>query len=206
MQNPWLSLPSAAPFVLEMDRPVIDLSNRLFENAVQTHILPVPFLGNRDAPVVWVLLNPGFAGDEAEYHDLCQPHDMRNLRHESDLYLLDESMGATPGGRWHRKKLNALIRDVGLERVRRGIFMIEFFPYHSRHGANLPLVPSQAYTLALIEAAIKRRALLILGRSPFQRLFADYPNAIRPRSARQAALSPGNINEYDRIVTALSSV
>jgi hypothetical protein len=54
---------------------------------------------------------------------------------------------------------------VGLETVARDILCVEFFPYHSHKHSQAPRLPSQDYTLSLVQAAIDRDAVVVVLRS-----------------------------------------
>lgn len=212
--NPWLSLPNEAPFVLESDRYIIDASNRLHGNHIELCVRPDPFVGNPEAKVLLVLLNPGF--DAAERGDkwwhahsrVLAQHYARNYRHDSDFFWLHDDLRESPGGAWYRKKLKALLTDVGIEAVRRGLFLVEYFPYHSKDGSNLPIVPSQEYAHRLVRKAVKRGALIILMRAAraLKALIPElssYKNLALARS-RNASISERNVTRYSDIVQALA--
>ena len=61
LDNPWTHLPTRAPFVLREDREAIESFNRRtrLETQIETALLPVPFVGRIDAPVILLLLKPG---------------------------------------------------------------------------------------------------------------------------------------------------
>jgi hypothetical protein len=75
--NPWLALPPVAPFVLAEDRPTLDIFNRRArpDLRVETSLLPEPFVGRIDAPIVLLLLNPGLSDGDFCLHqqaDFCR--------------------------------------------------------------------------------------------------------------------------------------
>lgn len=214
MQNPWLALPKKPPFVLDSDRYIIDTSNRLHDDHIKTAVRPDPFIGDPNAPVVLVYVNPGFddgpRGD-VWWHANSKPlakHYAANYRHETDFFWLDDDMRATPGAVWYRDKFSSVILDVGVDNVRSKLFMVEYFPYHSVDSSNLPIVPSQEYTHHLVHAATQRGALIILMRAAnaLKKLIPelrDYKNVALGRS-RNAALTRGNVDGYEKIIAALS--
>ena len=70
--NPWLALPSRAPYVLPEDRSAVERFNRTAAAPVrlETSLLPEPYVGRVDAPVVLLTLNPGVSpGDFALHTD-----------------------------------------------------------------------------------------------------------------------------------------
>ena len=80
INNPWSALPPNAPFLLPCDRPFVDSFNRSASERtlVRTELLPEPFFGPYDAPIVLLLLNPGFHPDDAAVHS--NAHFARQLR------------------------------------------------------------------------------------------------------------------------------
>lgn len=68
MDNPWIQLLEAAPFVLPSDQPPIDAFNRRYltnaRRTLQLDIRPEPFIGNIEAPIVLLYLNPGYTPDD----------------------------------------------------------------------------------------------------------------------------------------------
>ena len=161
---PWKALPGKAPFVLPQDRPYIEAfnaeRNRNEANRVRTDLIPEPFFGRRDAPVVMLLLNPGasprtdaFHGDPAFRRRLLA--DMRGMKVRKHFHLTDPEHG--PGRRWWERTCASLIRCVSQDVVANNLLAVEFFAYPSRsfnHG-HLRL-PSQAFTFELVRRAIDR--------------------------------------------------
>ena len=70
MENPWTHLPDSPPFVLEEDCEAVEHFNVKPDARTQIHteILPEPFLGRPDAPVVVLSLNPGFHEYDLYWH------------------------------------------------------------------------------------------------------------------------------------------
>ena len=68
--NPWQRLPLDAPFVLPEDHAAIANFNASApgEKFVHLEVLPEPFLGRPDAPVVVLGLNPGFKDTDLVQH------------------------------------------------------------------------------------------------------------------------------------------
>lgn len=61
MVNPWISLPASALFVLSRDAEAIEAFNAgaSESHAIHLEVIPEPFIGLPDAPVVLLNLNPG---------------------------------------------------------------------------------------------------------------------------------------------------
>jgi hypothetical protein len=69
-RNPWLDLPDRQPFALPDDLSLIEEFNRKSSANYQVdlNLLPEPFIGRPDAPVVLLNLNPGWSPGDAEWH------------------------------------------------------------------------------------------------------------------------------------------
>lgn len=74
--NPWDGLSPDEPLVLPSDRLAVESYNEC-ENArayprvnrlIHTNLMPEPFFGPFDAPVVVLLLNPGVSEQDAQAH------------------------------------------------------------------------------------------------------------------------------------------
>jgi hypothetical protein len=139
---------------------------------------------------------------------------LRHLPAQFPFYLLDPSIRRT---KYWERKLGPLIKSVGETRedgqrlIARGVFCIEYFPYHSRKfGAGKIAVPSQQYSFALVRKAIVRRAVIIVMRSS-KRWFCQIPqlrqyaNLYEIRSVQNPTISPRNCRKkgFERAVNAL---
>ena len=219
--NPWLHLPATSPFVLPIDAPFINALNGVIPKdspqQIVTDLLPNPFSGLHEAPVVILLANPGLdSGDKRAF--------ARADRREAIMKGLQSAGGAefwpllpmfesTPAGRWWRTRTADLAAEVGGAEVLAGkILAIDFHGYHSKQWlAPLVTFPSQHFGFALVRQAMGRGALIVMGRAS-RHWLAGIPglNGYRPkvenrRSPRSAYLSRGNLSDSDfkRIVSAL---
>jgi len=176
--NPWIGLEDKAPYVLEGDRAAVEAYNGKTkadsDYYIHTDVVPEPFFGNIEAPLVVLLLNPGFCECD------CVSHAKPSFR--ARLFLAIQSgsrphfhldAGAEgPGMNWWERRAGKLIEDLGREFVAANMLAVQFFPYKSKRFSHGCLrVPSQAYSFALVEKAIKRSAFIICARS--KRLWMD---------------------------------
>lgn len=202
MVNPWRALPLSAPFVLPEDLAPLRRARTTADTAFRFELLPEPFVGRPDAPVLLLGLNPGYSPADAHaHHDAAFSARLRgNLLHEAHehpFYLLDPALAA-PGREWWERRLRQLIAATDRRRVTSGICCVEFFPYHSRrYGAGTPTVPSQSYSFHLVRRAIQRGAVVVLLRSRALWLaavpeLAHYPNLFGLRSVQNVSLTPRN--------------
>jgi hypothetical protein len=173
MRNPWLNLPSKAPFVLPEDESFIKLFNdrcHKSEEAIMLDQLPSPYIGDPNAPVVLLNLNPGYDNKESN-SPLFAKIARSNFSHaffDYPFYPLDPKLQGTPSGYdWWTKKLNPLMRAAGLDNLQtsKRLFCVEYFPYHStRYGYTGKTPPSQKYGSRLVESALSRGASVIIMR------------------------------------------
>lgn len=173
VNNPWTNIDPKPPFVFESDRRIIDVHNnnpRTNENhKIHTELYPEPFLGNPEASVVLLNLNPGFSINDIWFHSCSKYFIMqarKNLIHESDygFYLLDPEINEAPGYKWWSKRLRTLIEACGQKNVAQNIFCVELLPYHSTNFKKIESLESQKYSFYLVNNAIKRKAIVILMR------------------------------------------
>ena len=224
MRNPWHQLPSKAPFALPAEREIVNDFNAFYDNPqyqVHLEVLPEPFIGNPQAGVVVLSLNPGYDESDVLWHQrtdfAASIH--ANLQHEPQeypFYPLNPTYSPSGAHRWWRKKLNTLIQDSSLPAVANNLLCVEWFPYHSYSYKAIPkriapeLLPSQRYAIHLVEAAMSRGARIIAMRS--YRTWEQhvpglnsYPKVHHLSSAQSAHLSPGNMADYSAVITALKT-
>ena len=238
MENPWPQLPTDAPHVLPSDRCIVDKFNARNANkhdrkcrnpsctgcfTLQKQLLPEPFIGDPDAQVYLLNLNPGYTpGEDEEWHanPAYRTAIIDNLSHrpaEFPFYFLDPRLKDAPGSKWWKTYARWLIDDIGIEKLARNLFCVELFPYHSTKYRPMPkvlspngLVPSSAYGFHLVRRAIQtgrpivatRRLKAWRARIPELR---GYVNLFRLRTTASVWLSPANIEGYDRLIGELNA-
>jgi hypothetical protein len=218
-QNPWRLLPRASPYVLDEDRASIDAFNRTVspDYVVHTELLPEPYFGRRDAPVVVLALNPGFSDADVDVHGRVDFHEAcrANIDHLPSAYpllYLDPRFETTPGGAWWLRKLKPLL-DAGVERsaIAANLLCVEWFPYHSkRFKKPRGVFPSQRYGFGLVEDGVRRNAIVIDMRS--SRLWttsvpclASHARRYRLKNPRNVTVSRKNLEgDFDEVVRRLS--
>jgi hypothetical protein len=214
--NPWRQLPNKFPFVLSQEAQLIEQFNSTAIDRFKVHleILPEPYLGNPDAPVVLLGLNPGFKESDIEQHRDARfaALSRANLLHEPaeyPFYLLDPTIDRT---KWWERKLRCLIEQFGCLKVAREVFCVEFFPYHSRRFRQAKVcVPSQQYSFSLVKRAISRGAVILQLRGNNYWLrnvpeLAKY-QVYRPNSVQNPSISPRNFPEgYKAAVAVLEKI
>lgn len=226
MENPWLQLPADAPFVLPRDLPIVKTFNARYghnpDTRIQSQLLPEPFIGNPDARVYLLNLNPGYSPEDDDWHGRSVYRDaiVANLRHESakfPFYFLDPALDDAPGSAWWRSRLRWWTAEFGSEMLARNLFCAELFPYHSRAYKPVPravssdgLVPSSGYTVHLVREAIRTNRPVVAMRA-FRAWcglipeLAGYGNLFRTNSPQNVSLSRRNLDGYDRLVGELGA-
>jgi len=172
MQNPWLSLPceQSDDLTLPTDRPYLDAyasTNPKDTHRIHRYLLPEPFFGRFDAPVVLLLQNPGFSEGDIVYQNITEHTTALRRTYAGDqshFYLDRPSSCNAPGTRWWKKTACAhLLRDA--PELKDKLLVLEFFPYHSEAFDHAHIrIPSQQFTFHLLRQAIERNALVVCAR------------------------------------------
>jgi hypothetical protein len=217
--NPWRHLPTEPQFVLESDRSDVLAYNakprRNPRHSVQLDILPEPFIGSPDAPVVLLSNNPGYAGKaHLKRAGEFRQRMLDNLLHKTSrcpfLYL-DPSLGDV--GRWWRIKLKILLARCGDEVLARSLLNVVFFPYPSNRFAHRRLeVPSRQYGFRLVRDAIKRGAVIVFMRRDdiWKEAVPElkkYDHCFQVRNVQNPAISPDNCpdGKFEMVVEAIET-
>lgn len=214
--NPWLAVPAGPPYVLACDRDAVQMyqAQRRDERCrLELDVLPEPFIGVTTAPVVLLILNPGFEdGDIADHArgDLQALIRDNYRQNESSFPFYSLNPAFDNGGRrWWEKKLKYLLREFEREQLAQSILSVDYFPYHSRHFAHSsPQLPSQEFGFRLVRSAIARGAVIVIMRG--QKLWKEtipelqkYSNTFALNSAQNVVLSPRNCARYDVLTSAI---
>jgi hypothetical protein len=216
MENPWHSLSTTPPFVLDSDLRIVEEFNKRkgveHQHAVRFGPFPEPFLGRPDAPLILLNGNPGANPDldpvSAPFYELDHPMMVaarRNLLHETLDYpfsTLDPAFSGFPGYQWWTKKLGPLIRYCGSDgqrMVANQTLCVEYFPYHSKNFARFPLLESQKYSFELVRRAVAQSATIIIMRCRALWLTAvpevsHYGRAFGLKNVQNVSISPGNMS------------
>ncbi len=119
--NPWSSVPSERPYVPECDRDSVAEYNakcRAEKYRLRTDVLPEPFIGRIEAPVLLLNLNPGFSDENVVEH--ARPEFQALLRNNYSqvpsafpFYYLDPTIESLGGAKWWSRKLKELIDACG---------------------------------------------------------------------------------------------
>ncbi len=225
MENPWLTFDyTSRNQVHEQDQESFDRFNskvKKLKNGKNLELssshTPLPYFGNLRAGFVILMANPGLDPVNTSLEE--KPH-MRRLfdaarKHEevdSPFVFLDDAFAGTPGQTWWSKRLGSIIDEVGLEKVRKGIFSAEIHPYKSINYRPLgEQMPTQFYTAEVVRKFIDQGALFLLGRArkEWQELmpeFHRYKNVIELNSKQNSYITQGNTSrsKFKRIISAIA--
>ena len=158
MNNPWVDLPLNAPFILGDEKRAVDEFNFRVEEiySIRPELIPEPYLGDPNAPVVLLNKNPGFDAREIPFHTTDEAFisaSRANLLHqplEYPFYLLDPTLKGSLGQKWWMKRLKAPVRVAGIQMVAKKLFCVEYFPYHSIRFKSMGIIlQSQQYSFPL---------------------------------------------------------
>lgn len=205
MINPWVLLPNEPPYVLPTDACAVNKFNSTAkpEKQYDLSLLPEPFFGPPDAPIVLLALNPGLNPLDVVVHAQKEfaTQARRSLSHDLSPYpfLHLQAASSTPGALWWRRIAGPLIRETSFDAVACGILCVQYFPYHSRSfSTSSPDIPSQQYSWNLVRSAIKRNAEIVVMRS--WRLWSSavpelttHTKVHLVRNPRNPSLSRGNL-------------
>lgn len=172
MENPWADLPDTAPYVLPADRERVlafnDRHGGSPADRLHLQILPEPYIGRIDAPIVLLKLSPGYLPEKRRFTEdpRCREVWRLNALHEPldyPFYPLDPFLAWTATARWWRRRLGRLIDTFGERLLAENLLSIEAFPYHSvRFPGTRGTMRSQQYGFWLAERALERGALLLM--------------------------------------------
>lgn len=220
MQNPWLFLPEASPFVLPGDREsILNFNARAKQDhKIHLELLPEPYLGNPQAKIVLLNGNPGFDEDVHIYHNNANfvkayRTNLYHERQEYPFYLLNPQFEKSPGFEWRYDTLERLLIQFhyDLKKIANEIFVIEYFPYPSKNFGFYKGILSQQYSFYLLKEAMKRDALIIQMRAktnwqkmnPYLRSYHRYYVLNSPQNVK---ITENNCPDgYPEILRALES-
>ena len=174
------------------------------------HLEPFPYLGNPLANIFMLMANPGISKKEEEksfkMNDEKIKYSRKNL-HLEDLESMRTRIESTDNSElesvWLKPRVRELVEKTSVQRVTKGLFLVNFHAYHSKSWYPIPFTfPTQHYSFHLINEAIKREAVIIMGRNKLGWLTAipglfeykkETRNVIEFDSARSLYISEGNL-------------
>jgi hypothetical protein len=180
-------------------------------------LLPEPFVGDPNAPVVLLGNNPGFSPEGAarKKEPRFTARMRGNLIHEpSDCPFVFFAPDILEGHkRWWERKLKELLHQFGHEVLASSVLAVEHFPYPSRrYGSGRVCLPSRAqvYSLGLVKKAMDRKAIIVLTRGERRWLrdlpaLEGYDGLCKLRNPQTASISRGNCGRFQEVVRAIEA-
>ena len=222
-RNPWLKFRVSDNNILPCDRPFIQQFNKYVKRrklkrskaiCIRIDLLPEPFFGRFDAPLVLLLLNPGVdkAGRERRLHR--QPRfqqsllaSLRSRRGQSHFHL---QYGEGPGHEWWSRAIKPLAGKLQTSEssLASKLLCVEYFPYHScSFDHRTPRLPSQEFAFQLVRDAIRRNAWILCMRGELEWLGAIPSLGGHERfcvvRGRRPLVSPAAVDCFDDLLEAL---
>ena len=216
--NPWLSINrDLKPYVAEVDRESVSqymLTKRSLKDEfrLNTSVVPEPWCGPvMESSVLILSGNPHW--DQRDESLPLQAHEemWENLSGERPLFWLNPELAETSGGKWYSERLlKEVLKECPAEKVARRLSLIDFVGYRSHRWDHQLRVPSQQFTIELVERAIKSEKVIVLsrGRRLWEELIPDlngYGRLFHNNSPQNVRLSANNTSQrgFDAILSAL---
>lgn len=172
------------------------------------HLEPHPYLGNPKTDVLVLMANPGVNEKEKSpkfrMNASKLEQNRRNLRHEDSESFrsrIDSPNEPEMESAWFKPRVRELVAKTSVERVSRGLFLVNFHAYHSRFWHPIPFTfPTQHYSFELVSEAVRRDALIIMSRNMLGWFTAvpdlfDHKNRVEFLSTRSVYLTEGNLGK-----------
>lgn len=213
--NPWLSLPISKPLIAPCDTAIINRLLSRNKTVLFPDLYPEPYMGDPDARVYLLNGNPGYSDTDncfsfpsSVMHSIMPDVYSHRIRsfiwndYQNPVQTICPRTGRTivhPGHEYWQKKLKRLTQEIGHNPK---IFVLEFFPYHSRSFLPFMKKPlySFDYTKDLIENAIGLNKLFFVLRHESEWLAAipnlKTANLFTLKSKIGAYLTPGNMDSH----------
>lgn len=219
IENPWLTFsptegepkvhPNDLPFFKGFNKGMGSRKGSDKKNyLLAEHLEPHPYLGNPNSNVLVLMANPGV--NEKEKNPKFRMNaskleqNRKNLRHEdleSFRSRIDSPNEPEMESAWFKPRVRELVAETSVERVTRGLFLVNFHAYHSRSWHPIPFTfPTQHYSFDLVSEAVRRDALIIMSRNMLGWFTAvpglfDHKNRVEFESTRSVYLTEGNLGK-----------
>lgn len=238
MKNPWVHLPSKPLYVLDCDRKAVETFNEKVRSEdrrllVDT-MMPEPFIGKLNAPVLLLSNNPG-AGKgrdlraDPKFHERIRAN-LHQTESKYPFYYLSADLDASnPNRKWWERRVKWLIdgamkvsrraqvellsepsRRFSRDVVARSILNVVFFPYPSvKFGDDVPRLESQDFGFDLVRDAMRRDAFIVFMRTQRRWLneiqeLRNYKRMCEVDNVQNPTVSPTNLGAFDKVVDAIA--
>ncbi len=199
--NPFVELPTVAPFVLACDKEQLDKFDKKHEKnqkkLIKRDRLPEPRQGPIDAKLFILQANPSFQNGDVPLTQEVINDTHRRLLDEYSLH-----QGFDTDNPWWSSRYRWLIEAVEEKKLlAKNMCSVELFAYPSaRFGHSNPRLPSSDYQLNIVNRAIDRRAIVVVTRSwsdwvkAVPRLKTELDNTVfKMNSPQNVSFSPTNL-------------
>ena len=180
MENPWADI-NWENTIAEGDAAAINEFNSKIEDEklmVDTELLPEPFTGDlKTAKVVCLNLNPGISDEDKLFKGNTRLLELtqKTLRHQLGYSMwfdeIKEGEIEHPGCKWWRSHTKMLREKLAggngkesLDGKKLKMFVLEFFPYHTKSATEFPPLESDDYRNYLLDRAIDNNKLIVIMR------------------------------------------
>lgn len=204
MENPWKEISKEHPYA-KCDETII--YSEKYKNRLQIDYgsLPEPYIGNLKSNILCLNGNPGPNQYNLEILDILLKELQKTLTHNSHHFMwLSKELEATNhwGVNWWKKMTKSLFDELGFSPQ---LFVLEYFPYHSKKMFNFPKLPSDTYRNYLLKQAMDAGKLIVVMRAESRwyqikedgigKRLKEYQNKIILRNPRRVYLSRNNMGE-----------
>jgi hypothetical protein len=218
-ENPWLIYNSTDSNIHPADiLKIKSFNDKVKENfKYKLDLLPEPYIGNLDAKIIVLALNPGFNENDIYYHSketfkLIHQINITQDNTEFPFYYLNPILKEMPGSVWWHNKLHWLIDKFEPKTISKSICCLQYTPYHSKEFKyTKETLETQKFTKKILESHMKRNSLIVLMRSrkiwtELCPALQEYKNVIKMKNPRNPTFSPVNLDEnaYDQILNIIS--
>jgi len=169
--NPWIEHEAFCEgWVLRSDLAAVKKyqakQSRKIEHRLQTHVVPEPWCGPlKSAAVLALSGNPHWDDRDEGMPSIAFTLMEENLSGDRSMFWLDRRLRGLSGSVWYRSRLLLdVLEVVNEESVASNFCLVDFVGYRSHQWNHSLRVPSQGFTIQEVEAAMRRRAVIVITR------------------------------------------
>lgn len=223
-ENPWKNI-SWKRTVAECDEGILS-PDYCADKGIDISYLPEPYSGHPDSPVMCLNLNPGIGLRDAcfQLNQTLLELTQKTLMHEERDNMWMHNITCEfrhvlhDGCIWWQNRIKALREATNMPTL--DMFVLEYFPYHTKRAFAFPKLPSDKYRNWLLDKAMDEGKLIVVmrglsrwesikekssaGMSLSQRL-SQYKNKIVMKNPRNVCFSPKNFSneDWNKLITTL---
>ena len=216
IENPWADISWDNPIAACDQQAIADFNKKVEaeELRVDQTMLPEPFTGDLEtANLVCLNLNPGKSNDDAlfKHHRRLLELTQQTLKHQLGYSMWFEEIKTDkgklhPGCKWWRSHTQSLLEKLGHDQNEAGknlkMFVLEFFPYHTRKASVFPRLESDRYRDRLLDYAIDHRKLIVIMRA--RNLWFQIPTEVNDLDSDRKIPLGEKLKKYENILYILN--